>query len=211
MYVVLHARPFDEFGMPTQFLDSRCVAPSSLWLNCSFLGLLTIIRVTGGIMFKNILVPIDGSELAAAAARKAVEFAKTIQASVCAFHSMPMFAGAPGEFGYSPVTSGPQAEKMARSYLAVIEEYARECAVPCQSFSKFHDSTYHAIIEAAEEHHCDLIFMGSHGRGALSSLFVGSVTQQVMSHSYIPVLVYRDEKIAARMKHVTRESKEYRI
>ncbi|MFN0316680.1 MAG: universal stress protein [Burkholderiales bacterium] len=162
-------------------------------------------------MFKRILVPIDGSELAAAAARKAVEFAKSMQASICAYHSMSMFAGAPGELGFTPVTSGPEAEKQARAYLAVVEGYAREAGVPYQSFCNFHDSAYRAIIEAAEEHQCDLIFMGSHGRGAVSSLFMGSVTQQVMSHSYIPVLVYRDEKIASRMKHVTRESKQYRI
>jgi nucleotide-binding universal stress UspA family protein len=162
-------------------------------------------------MFKKILVPIDGSELAAAAARKAVEFAKSIQASVCAFHCMPMFAGAPGEFGFTPATSGAREQEAARTYLSEIEGYARECGVPCETFAEFHDSAYHAIIKAAEDHHCDLIFMGSHGRGALSSLFVGSVTQQVMSHSYFPVLVYRDEKIAGRMKHVTRESREYRI
>jgi nucleotide-binding universal stress UspA family protein len=162
-------------------------------------------------MFKRILVPIDGSELAAAAARKAVEFAKSMQASICAYHSMPMFAGAPGGLGFAPVTSGAESEKLARTYLAVVESYAREAGVPYQAFTGFHDSVYRAVIEAAGEHECDLIFMGSHGRGAVSSLFMGSVTLQVMSHSYIPVLVYRDEKIASRMKHVAQESRQYRI
>ncbi len=162
-------------------------------------------------MFKRVLVPTDGSDLSAAAARKAVEFAKSIQASICAFHSMSMFAGAPTGVEFAPIASGRDAEMTARSYVSVIEGYAKEAGVPYQSFSAFHDSTYRAIIEAAEEHNCDLIFMGSHGRGAVSSLFMGSVTQQVMSHSYIPVLVYRDEKIAGRMKHVTQESRRYRI
>lgn len=162
-------------------------------------------------MFKRILVPTDGSDLSAAAARKAVEFAKSIQATICAFHSMPLFAGAPSGAGFAPITSARDAEITARSYLSVIEDYAKEAGVPYQYFSAFHDSAYRAIIEAAEEHHCDLIFMGSHGRGAVLSLFMGSVTQQVMSHSYIPVLVYRDEKIASRIKHVTQESRQYRI
>ena len=162
-------------------------------------------------MFKRILVPTDGSDLSAAAARKAVEFAKSLNASVCAFHSMSMFASKPTGVEFTPIITGQDAEKTARLYLSVVEGYAKEAGVPYQSFSAFHESPYRAIIEAAEEHHCDLIFLGSHGRGAVSSLFVGSVTQQVMSHSYIPVLVYRDEKIASRMKHVTQESRQYRI
>jgi nucleotide-binding universal stress UspA family protein len=162
-------------------------------------------------MFKHILVPTDGSELSLAAARKAIEFAKFIQADVCAFYAMPMFAGAPSGSEFAPMASRNAAETIARSYLSQIENCAKEAGVAYQSFFAFHDSPYCAIIDAAEEHHCDLIFMGSHGRGAISSMFMGSVTQKVMSHSFIPVLVYRDEKIAERMRHVTVESRRYRI
>ena len=47
------------------------------------------------------------------------------------------------------------------------------------------------IISAAEKHHCDAIFMASHGRSGLSRLFLGSKTQRVLAHSTIPVLVLR--------------------
>ena len=50
---------------------------------------------------------------------------------------------------------------------------------------------YEAIIEAAEKCGCDLIFMGSHGRRGISGLLLGSETQKVLTHSKIPVLVYR--------------------
>ncbi len=43
----------------------------------------------------------------------------------------------------------------------------------------------------ANKEKCDLIFMASHGRRGLSSVLLGSETQKVLTHSKIPVLVYR--------------------
>ena len=53
------------------------------------------------------------------------------------------------------------------------------------------DIPYEAIIEAATQSDCDLIFMSSHGRRGLTSLLLGSETNKVLTHSKIPVLVYR--------------------
>ncbi len=50
---------------------------------------------------------------------------------------------------------------------------------------------YEGIIAAAKKKKCDCIFIASHGRGELASLLLGSVTQKVLAHSKIPVLVYR--------------------
>jgi nucleotide-binding universal stress UspA family protein len=48
-----------------------------------------------------------------------------------------------------------------------------------------------ALIAAAKRHKCDLIVMASHGRRGLKRLLLGSETQQVLTHSHIPVLVLR--------------------
>jgi nucleotide-binding universal stress UspA family protein len=50
---------------------------------------------------------------------------------------------------------------------------------------------YEGIIAAAKRRKCDVIFMASHGRRGISRLIMGSVTQKVLSHSKIPVVVYR--------------------
>jgi len=50
---------------------------------------------------------------------------------------------------------------------------------------------YEIIISTAEQKQCDLIFMASHGRLGITSLLLGSETQKVLTHSKIPVLVYR--------------------
>ena len=48
-----------------------------------------------------------------------------------------------------------------------------------------------AIVATARERHCDLIFMGSHGRSGWNQLLLGSVTNKVLSHTAKPVLVHR--------------------
>ena len=48
-----------------------------------------------------------------------------------------------------------------------------------------------AIIAAAKKHKCDLIVMASHGRKGIKRLLLGSETQQVLTHSHVPVLVLR--------------------
>ena len=53
------------------------------------------------------------------------------------------------------------------------------------------DIPYEAIIDAATQNNCDLIFMSSHGRSGIGALLLGSETNKVLTHSKIPVLVYR--------------------
>jgi nucleotide-binding universal stress UspA family protein len=50
---------------------------------------------------------------------------------------------------------------------------------------------YQAIIDAASARTCDLIVMASHGRRGVSAVVLGSETVKVLTHSKIPVLVYR--------------------
>ena len=68
---------------------------------------------------------------------------------------------------------------------------AKEAGVACASASAVSDIPYEAIIAAATSATCDLIFMASHGRKGISGLLLGSETQKVLTHSKIPVLVYR--------------------
>jgi nucleotide-binding universal stress UspA family protein len=54
-----------------------------------------------------------------------------------------------------------------------------------------HEHPYRAIIDAAIKDGCDLITMASHGRRGISAVVLGSETVKVLTHSKIPVLVYR--------------------
>ena len=48
-----------------------------------------------------------------------------------------------------------------------------------------------ALIAAAKKHKADLIVMASHGRKGVKRLLLGSETQKVLTHSKLPVIVYR--------------------
>jgi Universal stress protein UspA and related nucleotide-binding proteins len=63
--------------------------------------------------------------------------------------------------------------------------------VRCTTASATSDAPYEAIIQAAADKGCDLIFMASHGRRGISALLLGSETMKVLTHSKIPVLVCR--------------------
>ena len=63
--------------------------------------------------------------------------------------------------------------------------------VTCAVIDAEHEHPYSTIIDAANKNGCDLIAMASHGRRGISAIVLGSETVKVLTHSNIPVLVYR--------------------
>jgi nucleotide-binding universal stress UspA family protein len=147
-------------------------------------------------MYKNILVPTDGSKLSVKAAKQAVKLAKVLRARITGFYAAPDFGSTYYGDGYilrspSAAEQTEFAQNQARKYLSAIEVEAEVEKVPCEVFHSVSDSPYEAIIDAAKKKKCDLIFMASHGRRGLSGLVLGSETQKVLVHSKIPVLICR--------------------
>jgi len=75
--------------------------------------------------------------------------------------------------------------------LVAVSAAAKSAGVVCDPPHVEHKLVYQAIIEAAEARKCDLIVMASHGRRGVSAVVLGSETVKVLTHSKIPVLVYR--------------------
>lgn len=147
-------------------------------------------------MFKHILVPSDGSQLSSDTVKRAIAFARETKARVTFFFAKPDYPVAfYGEGALidptTPDKFAEMAEQQAREILAAHEAAAKAEGVASASISSVSDTPYEAIIAAAEEAGADLIFMASHGRRGISGLLLGSETQKVLTHSKIPVLVYR--------------------
>ena len=147
-------------------------------------------------MFKHILVPTDGSTLSLRAAKNAVRFAKVHGARITAFYAAPEYH--PNIAGdYLPANFVPlavyqtQIKKTAAKYLDQIKKLAGVGGVSCSGLYASDDSPYQAIIKAAKQRKCDLIFMASHGRSGIAGLLIGSETTKVLTHCKLPVLVYR--------------------
>ncbi len=147
-------------------------------------------------MFKNILVPTDGSRLSVKAVKQAVKLAKSLGAKITGFYAAPDLGSTYYGDGYilrapSAKVQSEFAKKQALKCLSAIEVEAAVEKVPCEVFYVVSDSPYEAIIDAAKKKKCDLILMASHGRRGLSGMVLGSETQKVLVHSKIPVLVCR--------------------
>ncbi len=147
-------------------------------------------------MFKRILVPTDGSELAMKAVKGAIALAAETQASVVALNVQPPFRTPPvSEVPTAQFLSPEQYEANVKEYAATVltaaVDLAKAAGVACETVTAMYDQAYEAIIETAERKGCDLIFMASHGRRGVSALLLGSETNKVLTHCKIPVLVFR--------------------
>jgi nucleotide-binding universal stress UspA family protein len=146
-------------------------------------------------MFKNILLPTDGSSLSEQAIKSGVAFAKEIRAKVTGFYAQPHFYHLVFEDWPTNVLSQEQyeriADEQAKKYLAVIERTAKAAGVPCECLSVTSEAPSEAVVKTAQDKGCDLIFMASHGRRGIRGLLLGSETTKVLTHCKIPVLVYR--------------------
>jgi nucleotide-binding universal stress UspA family protein len=145
-------------------------------------------------LFKNILVPTDGSDLAAKVVEQGIPFAKEIGAKITAvtvtepFHLVSV---APSQLEYTPIEYKKHAEAHAEKVLGTVSAAAKLAGVGCATLHMEHEHIYQAIIDAASARRCDLIVMASHGRRGISAVVLGSETVKVLTHSTIPVLVYR--------------------
>jgi nucleotide-binding universal stress UspA family protein len=147
-------------------------------------------------MFKNILIPTDGSALSRRAVKDAVGLARKLGARVTGFHVAPTYHievytdYVPPDL-MSPEQHAASAKKTAQRHLDFVKKTAMDGRVPCAGYFVMSDLPADAIVKAARKYKCDLIYMGSHGRSGLSKLLLGSQTSKVLAHTLIPVLVHR--------------------
>lgn len=148
-------------------------------------------------MFKKILIPTDGSALSAQAANAGVSFARTVGAEVVALYVGQPFAATIGFDGMAAAYAITDEDyekasaEQAKKYLQAVVDRAETAGVKVSSESVINFNVADGIVDAANKHSCDLIFMGSHGRSGLSRLLLGSVTAKVLSLAHVAVLVYR--------------------
>lgn len=145
-------------------------------------------------LFQRILLPIDGSELSLRALKAGLELARTFGARALILHVVPPFNAiaymteflAAAELRYSQ-----HAVQSASRYLDRAKALAAEAEVPCECHYVFGERPYEAILDAVDEHHCDLVVMATHGWHGVNRLVLGSETQKVLTRSYVPVMVCR--------------------
>lgn len=145
-------------------------------------------------MFKHILFPTDGSPMSERVSQQCLALAHETKAKVTAIYVIPayhVFAYAPALVSDTPEQYKQASENHARKLLGQVEQAARVTGVQCDTVYVVADQPFEAIVKAAAEHGCDLICMASHGHKGVKGVLLGSQTHKVLTHTDVPVLVYR--------------------
>jgi len=146
-------------------------------------------------MYKHILIPTDGSELASHAVTHGLALAKGVGAKVsivvveAPFNVFDVPESKVQQMPEAFVRHAEQIKKHATSVLTHASDKAKAAGVTCSTVQVEHEQPYQAIVDTAKEKGCDLIVMASHGRSGLSAVLLGSVTNKVLTHTKTPVLV----------------------
>jgi len=146
-------------------------------------------------MYRNILIATDGSTLAGKAVAHGLGLAKSVGAKVTAVTVEAPF----NVFSVPESRSRQMSEAFAQHAEAIkhhagkvlgdVADAAKKAGVPCDTVQVEHEHPYEAIIKTANDKGCDAIIMASHGRSGISAVLLGSVTNKVLTHTAIPVVV----------------------
>jgi nucleotide-binding universal stress UspA family protein len=153
-------------------------------------------------MFKKILIPIDGSELALKAVATGVKLASEVGAQVVFLHARaPYIAPYAAEVALMDSKTQDMFERSisldSEKILGEAKKIADAAGVVNQSVSAVSSRAELFIEKTVNEMGCDLIVIGTHGRGAVGRFVMGSVTTRLLPISPVPVLVYRDALMTA--------------
>ena len=144
-------------------------------------------------MFKHLLVPIDGSATSQLAVEKAIGLARAFDSAVSVLFVIDPypFSGVGADFSYGQMQYLGAAKAEANDALAAARQAFETAGVRVNTALVESHAVWRGIVEAAEAGGADLIVMGSHGRGGIEKLVLGSVAQRVLAHAHLPVLVVR--------------------
>lgn len=147
-------------------------------------------------MYKRILLATDGSKLSQKAVDHALNLADLTGAEVVALKIVPRYPQTYFEGGVAlAATEIARIEKQwqteAMETVNAVKAAGQKREVKVKPMTAKGDLVAEAVIATAKRQKCDLIVMASHGRRGIKRLLLGSETQQVLTHSHIPVLVLR--------------------
>ena len=140
-------------------------------------------------MYRHILIPTDGSQLAEHGMAQGLALAKFLGAKVSVIFVVEPFSEMTGRVLEAAARYAELHKEEATSALDRAANAAKQAGVSCETIQVENAQPHQGIIAAAEDKGCDLIVMSSHGRSGLSLLLIGSVTNKVLTYAKTPVLV----------------------
>ena len=142
-------------------------------------------------MYKKILVPLDGSELAKKALDHAEKLAKTFDAEIILFQVIPLMPIYGSPELVTPLILDEKQKEVAERYLADIAEEMKKRGHRVSTMVRIGQQVAVEIIDFAKERGVDLIVMCTHGRSGITRWVLGSIAHKVLIRAETPILLLR--------------------
>ncbi|TKB07009.1 universal stress protein [Desulforhopalus sp. IMCC35007] len=139
--------------------------------------------------FKKILLPVDGSKNSIRAMVNGLNLAEIMDSEIVLLYVTGVIP--PFIKGQALIEAEKAQKEEADQVLAPCYEFLEENEVNLSALYVSGLKIWDTICQVAKEEQCDLIIMGSRGRGDWEGAMLGSVTHKVLAHCTLPVLVVR--------------------
>lgn len=143
-------------------------------------------------MYQNILVPVDGSDIAEQALREAIRLARSLSSRIRVIHIVN---------GTVPPECTPSViEELITQQRSTGESIRHEATTAVRSagievdgrlIEAIGEPAGKFVVAEAKDWPAHLIVCGTHGRGGLKRLLMGSDAEYIIRHSPVPVLLVR--------------------
>ncbi|MEW6375538.1 MAG: universal stress protein [Thermodesulfobacteriota bacterium] len=145
-------------------------------------------------MYKKILVPLDGSELAKKALDQAEKLAKTFDAEIILFQVVPFMPIYGSPELVTPLIVDEKQKESAEKYLASIAEELKKQGLKVTAIVKTGQQVALEIIDFSKESGVDLIVMCTHGRSGITRWMLGSVALKLLTRGETHILLIRSKE-----------------
>jgi nucleotide-binding universal stress UspA family protein len=145
-------------------------------------------------MYKKILAPLDGSELAKKGLEEAEKLAKCFGAELVLFQVVPFMPIYGSPELVTPLIIDEKQKEAAEQYLANLCEELRKKDFKVTATVKTGQQVAVEIIDFAKENGVDLIVMSTHGRSGITRWVLGSVALKILTRAETPILLLRSKE-----------------
>ncbi len=145
-------------------------------------------------MYKKILVPLDGSELAKKGLGEAEKLVRIFGAEIILFQVVPFMPIYGSPELVTPLIVDEKQKEAAEKYLHTLTEELKEKGFKATFMVKTGQQVAVEIIDFAKESGAELIVMCTHGRSGISRWVLGSVTLKVLTRAETPILLIRSKE-----------------
>jgi len=140
-------------------------------------------------MYKKILVPLGGSELAKKALEHAEELAKTYGAQIILLQIVPLISSVAPPDLVAPFINDEMLKEVAQTNLTKLAEEMKIRGHKVTAIVRTSRQVALEIIDFAKKNGVDLIIMFTHGRSGITRWVLGSVAQEVLTRAETPTLL----------------------